>query len=159
ATVKGRRVILLKGGKTEANERRAARRLREVLAGTRNDAPAGRLRVADVIDRYLTLSRPRYSARAFEERRRYPHLFAEAHGFRPVTDRDCLPVHVEEWLAAHPAWRSDWTRSQVLQIVMRPFNWAVRQRLIPSNPFRGVERPRGEPRRPLTDGEFQALLR
>jgi integrase len=42
---------------------------------------------------------------------------------------------------------------------MRPFNWAAKKRLIPGNPFRGVEKIEGEPRRPLTDAEFQALLR
>src|SRR5205807_4032435 len=94
-----------------------------------------------------------------KERKGYLQLFAEEHGWRKVNDRDCLPVHAEQWVADHPAWRSDWTRSQVLQIVMRPFNWAVRKRLIPSNPFRGVDRPKGLPRRPMTDAEFQALLR
>jgi hypothetical protein len=69
-------------------------------------------------------------------------------------------VHIEEWIAAaHPEWRSDWTKAQILQIVMRPFNWAVKKRVIPSNPFRGVEQAKGEPRRPLTDAEFQSLLR
>src|SRR5205807_1441282 len=108
-------------------------------------------------DRYLSLHRQKYSERAFEERRRYLQQFAEAHGFRWVNDRDCLPVHVEEWLAAHPEWKSDWTTSQITSIVMRPFNWAAKKRLIPANPFRGVEKPQGQPRRPVTDAEFQKL--
>ncbi len=41
ATVKGRRVILLKGEQTPANERKAAAELRKVLAGSRNDGQAG----------------------------------------------------------------------------------------------------------------------
>src|SRR5262249_50253926 len=40
-----------------------------------------------------------------------------------------------------------------------PFNWAAKRRIIPSNPFRGVERGQGEPRRPMTDAEFAAVLR
>src|SRR5205823_3635991 len=91
-------------------------------------------------------------------RRRYLQSFAEANGWRAVNDRDCLPVHVEEWLADHPEWKSDWTRSQAVNIVLRPFNWAAKQRLVPANPFRGVEKTQGQPRRPMTDGEFQKLL-
>jgi integrase len=159
AYVNRRKVRLVSGDQNVDNEKLAAKNLKQILKGTRNDTPAGRLRVADVIDRYLTLNKPKYSDRAFAERWRYLQLFAEEHGFRVVNDRDCLPVHVEEWIAAHPEWRSDWTKAQVLQIVMRPFNWAVKKRLIPSNPFRGVEQAKGEPRRPLTDSEFQALLR
>jgi hypothetical protein len=159
AYVKRRKVRLVSGERSPEIETVAAKNLRQILKGTRNDSPSGRLHVAEVIDRYLTFSQPKYSERAFEERRRYLQLFAEEHGFRPVNDRDCLPVHVEEWLAAHPEWRSDWTKVHVLRIVLRPFNWAVKKRLIPSNPFRGVEQAKGEPRRPLTDAEFQSLLR
>src|SRR3954468_20111603 len=101
ATVKGRRVILLKGDKNPTNEKLAAKKLRQVLKGSQNDPAIGQLRVADVIERYLKLHRSQYSERAFEERKRYLQLFAEAHGWRKVNDRDCLPVHVEEWLAEH----------------------------------------------------------
>jgi hypothetical protein len=37
ATVKGRRVILLKGDKSDANEKLAAAELKKILKGTRND--------------------------------------------------------------------------------------------------------------------------
>jgi site-specific recombinase XerD len=159
ATVKGKRVILLKGEENAANFKLAERPLKQILKGTKNDAAPGSLRVADVIERYLKLHQAKYSERAFEERRRYLQLFAEAHGFRKINDRDCLPVHVEEWLADRPEWRSDWTKAQIVSIVMRPFNWAAKKRLIPANPFRGVDRVEGEARRPLTDAEFQKLLR
>jgi integrase len=159
ATVKGRRVILLKGDNNPTNEKLAAKKLRQVLKGSQNDPATGQLRVADVIERYLKLHQSKYSERAFEERKRYLQLFAEAHGWRKVNDRDCLPVHVEEWLAEHPLWRSDWTKGQIVSIVMRPFNWAAKKRLIPSNPFRGVEKSQGPPRRPMTDAEFAAVLR
>src|SRR5262249_47689782 len=158
ATVKGRRVILLKGDRNPTNEKLARKQLKRVLKGSKNDTPVA-LRVADVIERYLKLHQSKYSERAFEERRRYLQLFAEAHGWRKVNDRDCLPVHVEEWVAEHDAWKSDWTRAQVINIVLRPFNWAARKRIIPANPFRGVEKGQGQPRRPLTDAEFQKLLK
>ncbi len=60
---------------------------------------------------------------------------------------------------ANAQWKSDWTLSSVVSIVQRPFNWAVTQGLIDKNPFRGVKKTQGEPRRPITDEEFQSLLR
>ena len=56
-------------------------------------------------------------------------------------------------------WKSDWTLADIVSIIQRPFNWAVQQRLIVANPFRGVRHRCGEPRRPMTDAEFLALLR
>src|SRR6266446_2958852 len=113
AYVKGQRVELLKGEPTDANAKLAAKQLKQVLKGSKHDQAAGSLRVADVIERYLKLHQQKYSTRAFEERRRYLQLFAEAHGFRKVNDRDCLPTHVEEWLAARPRWKSEWTKAHI----------------------------------------------
>src|SRR5437868_4954433 len=84
ATVKGRRVILLKGEQNDANFRAAEKKLHQFLQGTKNDAQSGGLRVADVIERYLVLHQPKYTPEAFQERRHYLQLFAEAHGFRKV---------------------------------------------------------------------------
>jgi len=62
-------------------------------------------------------------------------------------------------MAEHPQWASAWTRAQIVSMLMRPFNWAAKKRLIASNPFRGVEVSRGMPRRPLTADEFRRLLK
>lgn len=159
AYVKGRRITLLRGESSAANQKLADKQLRRILNGTKNDPVGGSLRVADLIERYLKLHQVKYSPRAFEERKRYLQLFAEAHGFRKINDRDCLPVHVEEWIAENSGWKSEWTKAQIVSIIMRPFNWGAKKRIIPSNPFRGVEKVQGQPRRPLTDDEFQMLLR
>jgi integrase len=158
AVVRGRKLRLVAGEECPATERLAVQKFKQILKGSAHDGPA-RPRVADVIDRYLTLHKTTYSERAYAERLRILQAFAEAHGWRKLTDKDCLPVHVEEWLAGHPGWKSDWTKAQVISIVQRPFNWAAKKRLIPNNPFRGVEKVQGEPRRPMTDAEFQAVLR
>jgi integrase len=84
-------------------------------------------------------------------------LFAEAHGFRLV--KECLPIHLTQWLDGKTAWVSDWTRATVIKIVQRAFNWAARQRLISANPFFGVTQRPGEPRRPMTDDEFRKVIR
>lgn len=159
AYIRGRRITLLSGPESDANFREAQKKLKQIVKGSKNDQTPGTHRVADIIDRYLNLHKSSYSERAYAERYRYLQAFAEDHGWRKVNDRDCLPVHIEEWVAAHPEWKSEWTRAQAITIVMRPFNWAAKKRIIPANPFRGVEKVTGEARRPMTDAEFQLILK
>lgn len=113
--------------------------------------------VASIIDLYLSHSKRSYAPESYSVRKHYLQAFAEAHGFRLV--RDCLPIHLTTWLDAHPKWASDWTLGNVVNIVRRPFNWAVQQGVLALNPFRSVKRRLGEPRRPVTEEEFRALLR
>ena len=156
--IDGKQVKLAKGRR---NRQQAEHKFHELmLQRGKNPAPeSGEHTVASIIEAYLTHARTRYASRTYYERRRYLQLFAEAHGWRKVNDRDCLPLHLTSWLDAHPDWQSDWTLNQIVNVIQRPFNWAARQRLIAANPFRGVTHRPGEPRRPLTDAEFQALLR
>src|SRR5262249_32256036 len=95
--------------------------------------------------------------RSFAERRSILQRFAEAHGFRSVDE--CRPFHLTHWLDANSQWRSDWTLNHVVGTVKRPFDWACHQGLIGANPFKVVNHRPGSPRRPITDDEFQALLR
>lgn len=130
--------------------------------------PNGRLTVRQVIDCYLELGCEKYAPRALDERKRvwkklcddlvdYPGVGRSQLGTRPVGH--CRQVDLLKWLAAHPEWKSDWTRRGVINAVQRPFNWAAHGRLIPDNPFLGVSHPEGDPRRPMTDQEFACLLR
>jgi integrase len=154
----GRKVRLAKG---RENKKLAEQAYRELLY-LRDSNPAlesGQHTVASVIDLYLEHARTRYAERSLYERQLLLQAFAEAHGFRKVNDRDCLPFHLTSWLDAHAAWASDWTKAHVIAVIQRPFNWAAKQRLIACNPFRGVAHRPGEPRRPLSDAEFRALLK
>jgi integrase len=112
--------------------------------------------VASVIDAYLDHAKHDLDADTYARRTRYLQLFAEAHGFRLV--KDCLPIHLTQWLDSKTAWVSAWTWATVIKIVQRVFNWAARQRLIPANPFFGVTQRPGEPRRPMTDEEFFKVI-
>jgi integrase len=156
-TINHTKIKLAKGREKKAE---ASRKLRELLTlRDLNPAPeSGELTVAAVIDLYLTHAKGNLSERTLYERKLYLQLFAEAHGFRRVNDKDCLPFHLTSWLDAHPEWASDWTKNHAVAIIHRPFNWAARQRLIAANPFRGVSHRPGSPRRPMTDQEFEALL-
>jgi integrase len=156
-TINRQKIKLVKGRdkRTEANKK-----LRELLQlRDHNPSPeSGELTVAAVIDLYLTHAKTRLSERSLYGRKIYLQSFAEAHGFRRVNDRECLPFHLTSWIDAHPEWESDWTKQHAIAVVHRPFNWAAKQRLIPANPFRGVTHRAGNPRRPMTDAEFEALL-
>ena len=157
AYIDGRQIRLAKGKK---NKGEANRKLQELLFGRgSNPAPgeSAEPTVASIVETYLAYAEKRLGGRTMEERTHYLQAFAEAHGWRKVGD--CLPFHLTSWLDANPQWKSAWTVSSVVNIVQRPFNWAVQQRLIPANPFKGVSRRQGQPRRPMTDEEFQGLMR
>jgi integrase len=113
--------------------------------------------VASVIDTYQGFARERLAGSTVTSRDPYLQSFAEAHGWRTIAD--CKPLHMEQWLLDHPEWMSDWTKSSALRNVQACFNWAAKKRLIERNPFHGVTHRGGEPRRNLTDEEFQAILR
>jgi hypothetical protein len=85
---------LLKGEDTPANAWLAAQKLRQILKNSRGDTAPSAVRVADVIERCLTLHKDKYSEEAFEKHFRFLQLFAEAYGWRKANDLDCLPVHV-----------------------------------------------------------------
>jgi integrase len=113
--------------------------------------------VASIIDAYLDHARYDLDPDTVHRRTRYLQLFAEAHGFRLA--KECLPIHLTQWLDSKTAWASDWTRATVVKIIQRVFNWAARQRLIPANPFLGVSQRPGQPRRPMSGEEFGKLIR
>ncbi len=143
-----------KGNKVEAKERFLQLELERSL----NPDPQSRdATVASIVEAYLDFAKPNLSERTRYERTAILQSFCEAHGFRKI--RECLPFHLTKWLRSQTTWKSDWTIHGAINAIQRPFNWAVQQGLIPKNPFKGITHPPGEPRRPLTPAEFQALLR
>lgn len=113
--------------------------------------------VASVIDSYQTFAKQNLAASTLEVRLPYQQSFAEAHGWRLISKAKSL--HMLSWLHAHPTWKSDWTKSSALRHVQVGFNWAVNVDLIPHNRFAKIKHTVGEPRRNLTEAEFQAILR
>jgi integrase len=146
--------------KGRENKDEARRRLRGILTlRDLNPCPeTGPLTVAAVIEKFLEHAAKVYAERSLYERRLILQSFAEAHGFRAVNDKNCVPYRVTDRMDEHPEWASSWTKAHVIAVVQRPFNWAAKQRLIPANPFRGVSHRQGEPRRPMTDDEFDRLI-
>jgi integrase len=156
-TINRKKIKLVKGKDKRAE---ASKKLRELLTlRDLNPSPeSGDLTVAAVIDLYLTHAKTKLSERSLYGRKLYMQSFAEAHGFRRINDKECIPFHLTSWIDAHPEWASDWTKQHAIAVIHRPFNWAAKQRLIAANPFRGVSQRSGNPRRPMTDAEFDALL-
>ena len=113
--------------------------------------------VASIIELYLDHNAERLAPDSLAVRKRDLQAFAESVGWKEVAD--CRAFDLTQWLADNPQLRSDWTVSTVIAVIQRPFNWASRQGLIAANPFKGVSRPRGQSRRPLTNDEYQAVLR
>jgi integrase len=114
--------------------------------------------VHHVITMYLAQARRDLSPRSYETVACILRRFDAACGRLTLTD--CRPFDLQCWLNDHPEYRSEWYRRCVISTIKRAFNWALEMELIPRNPFAKM-RSRGRPqrRRPMSDGEFQALLR
>lgn len=143
AQVNRKQQKLIKGPKDAPTRKLAKKKLRELLdlADSNPHPDAGWQTVASIIETYLRHAATEYAPRTLYERKLILQSFAEAYGWRAVNDRDCIPFHVTEWLDGHREWKSDWTKAPAVAVVMRPFNWAARQRIIPANPFSGRQPP------------------
>ena len=155
-TLGGQRHKLARGKK---NKQAAELRFHElqVLVAKNPDPDCPEQTVASVIDSYQTYAKKRLSEGTLEIRLPYQQSFAEAHGWRLIAE--AKPLHMLQWLDGHPDWASDWTKSSAIRNVQVAFNWAAKTRLIPINPFIGISVRPGEPRRNITQEEFQSLLR
>lgn len=113
--------------------------------------------VAQVVNCYLAYVRHKLAPGTYYLRHRYLQLFAEERDRRIA---DCRKSDLELWIHEHKEWASDWTRKGVVSIVQAAFNWAAdEEKLIPSNPFRGLTWHEGEPGRSMTDDERVCLWR
>lgn len=155
-TLNGKRVRLAQG---RANKASAETKFHELMLEVRANpaADSNCPTVVSVVELFLSHAERHYVARSYAERRSILQRFAEAHGFRRI--EDCRPFHLTQWLDQNRQWKSDWTLNHIVSTVKRPFDWACQQGLIRTNPFKPVNHRPGAPRRPITDSEFQAMLR
>lgn len=113
---------------------------------------------ADLIDHWRS-TESRYSTRAYAERDRQLSLFADRFG--STAPADLTGAEVVGWINSQPGWKAAATRKVAFQSINHVFNLAVRHRLIDRNPLSGLGQDfeDGDPRRPVTRDEFQAMLR
>jgi integrase len=156
AWIDGKRVRLVEGKK---NKRAADDRLKDLQYVARNNPHSDdpQQTVASVIERYMAVVFPALADETRKTRTGYLQDFAEAHGRRQVAE--ARKDHVQEWVLAHPEWKSDWTKRDAVRTVQGAFIWAADAEIIPKNPFKGIRQAAGSPRRDMTPDEFRAILR
>ena len=67
--------------------------------------------------------------------------------------------HVTAWLNARPAWGPT-TKKNAITALIRAFNWAVKNRGLPTNPIRGMEKPEAKRQSSIvTPEEFEKVLK
>src|SRR5262249_52560438 len=114
--------------------------------------------VHDVITMYLAQAKRDLAARSYQTVSCILHRFDETCG--ELSLAECRPFDLQCWLNEHPEYRSEWYRRCVISSIKRAFNWAVEMELVERNPFAKLRsRGRANRRRPMTDEEFQTLLR
>jgi integrase len=114
--------------------------------------------VHDVIILYLAQAKRDLAARSYESVSCILHRFELSCGRLCLAE--CRPFDLQCWLNEHPEFRSEWYRRCVISTVKRAFNWGVEMELVERNPFAKLRsRGRANRRRPMTDEEFQTLLR
>lgn len=118
------------------------------------DSPA--ITVAEIVDAYLNHQERHSHARTQEIRRQVFGKLVPQLGDKPIAD--CIPADLLLWAESHLEWKSDWTIQRVYATVQACFNWAARLKIIPANPFAGLSHSGGQPRRPMTEAEFNALM-
>jgi len=158
--IDGKQHRLAKGPDNDETWERAQLAYHQLMAEILANPPVdgGDPTVASVIDEFLEYSVKRDAPSTYYERKLYLQDFCTHHGPRLV--RGCTPFQLTKWVDKHPTCNSDWTKHYAMRCVMRPFNWAVKMKLIEENPFAGVDWPEcvGQ-RRPMTTEQYEALLK
>src|SRR5260370_39815836 len=114
--------------------------------------------VDQVITMYLAQAQRDLAARSYETASCILRRFEKACGRLKIGK--CRPFDLQCWLNDHPEYRSEWYRRCVIATIKRAFNWGCEMELIERNPFSKLRsRGRANRRRPMTDEEFQTLLR
>jgi integrase len=117
---------------------------------------SGNPTVASVVEAFLLHDERHSGPRTHAERNYYLQLFCEAHGRKLLSE--CKSFHLKDWLAAHDEWQNPSTKGNIIRCVKRAFNWAVKDEQVLRNPFLGVEQPKRNRRRPVTQEEFDSLV-
>ena len=154
AQVSGQQVKLAKGRKSY---KEARDKLADLIRVQRVSPDiGGDMTVIALCDIYLEHAERHLGKRTYPERKRVLHRLCEFLGDKLVSS--CLPIHLDQWLDQQTTW-GPWSQSSAAKTIRTCFNWGVNQGIIQANPFKGVRRADGDRRRPITDDEYQSLLR
>jgi integrase/DNA-binding XRE family transcriptional regulator len=113
---------------------------------------------AEVLDIYTALHLVKLAPITRRNQLQKFEVFRRDFGTRRVSE--CRAIDFTCWLESHAdTWKSDWTPWGHKQVVNACLNWAVREEIIPRNPFWAVRYRQGKRLRNLTDVEMQTALR
>jgi integrase len=163
----GKLIRLADGPKNAQTEKEAKRQL-DILKGqwaanVPLESGTDKLTILALLDGYLVHAKAKLADRTWDERKRLLDRFGQFcvdHEPPLALVKDLLPLHLEQFLLAHPTWKSQDTLAEVVKTIKTAFNWAQEAKIAPPNPFTGklVQYPFGNSRRPITEEEFQLLL-
>ncbi len=125
------------------------------LPATQPETFAPPAQVYEVVGLYL--QGPARELDSFDARQRVLRDFARRYGL--MTLREAKPYHLQLWIDAHPQWLSGWTRRRAIAGVEACFNWATKLGIVDRNPFKGFSTGPGERGEPMTEAEYQGILR
>jgi integrase len=135
----------------------ALRQYHEIMAKPqqkRQPVPGGS--VVAILDDFLTWTEENRAPRTYTRYRDFIQSFVSKCGRLDVGDLN--PAHVTNWLATHKGWNST-TKRNAITALQRGFNWAVKNRGLPRNPIRGMEKPEAKRRTTtMTAEEFDVVL-
>ena len=78
-------------------------------------------------------------------------------GYGRLTVAELLPLHIDQWLDAHPSWKG--SRRSRIQAIKRALNYAKEKGLIATNPLVGYTTPKAASRTTyLTPEQEQAII-
>jgi integrase len=130
--------------------------------------PRDQRTVGEVIDLYLENAADEIGAETFYTRRLDLARFSAHFGHFLI--RECSPIHLKKWIMDQKSWKSANKRFSFNASVQRVMNWAVVNRIIRENTFRGVslrdDRATGREMKPeelaaalrATDANFRRFL-
>jgi integrase len=118
------------------------------------EAAQGGLRVADILNEYLTWSEANHSPKTHYRIKLNVESFSQFLSSSGLRLRKLMPLHLTKWLDVRcPKHRadgkkptSDNTRHGYAADVMGAFTWAVKQRMIPHSPLTGFTKAPKTPR-------------
>ena len=119
--------------------------------------------IGAVIGAYLDFLRVRVKAgnlapASRERSQKYLTVFARQFGHKPLGE--ARRHDLTEFLAAHPGWKSPWTKSDAIGNIITCFRWAEDEELIERAPYRRSRffRFAGKPRQPMSLADYVNIM-
>jgi integrase len=121
------------------------------------EKPNGPLTLGQLWDRYLKVVSKELAPKTIGWYQEKVPPFLEHLG-REMPVEAIKPLHVQDWIAAHPQWNRGTARN-VIQAIKRVFNWAAKNELIPTSPLQGLKKPAATRRtRVVKEHEYEEVL-